>query len=113
RFSIQSQFRFANAIKAFRSRVKGISVTFQLDGSKLKGEVVDVGERGFGAILSEPIIPGTKLNSEVTTSLGVVSAVGLIRYCNSNPNGTYRAGVELVDMGRLDKPRWLRYVSEL
>lgn len=113
RFTIQGQFRFANAIKAFRVQVKGISVDFKLNGTVVKGDLQDVGEFGFSALIRQEIMPGTKLVADIATTLGNVTASAAVRYCGPAKDGLYRVGVELQEMGRLDRPRWKRYISEI
>lgn len=113
RFTIQGQFRFANAIKAFRVQVKDIKVVFKLNGTTVPGELIDVGEFGFGALIGQEIMPGTKLIADIGTTLGNVTANAAIRYCGPAKDGLYRIGLELQEMGRLDRPRWKRYISEI
>ncbi|MCW5940435.1 MAG: hypothetical protein KF884_12370 [Fimbriimonadaceae bacterium] len=115
-FRIEGTLRYTRSEDAFRIRTSPMPVVIKGSGQPISASVVDVGERGFGFVSSVIFEPSnTPISFEVSTPIGVVLGKGVIRYCEpaAANSGRFRGGVLMTELGRLDAPRWLRFVREM
>jgi len=113
RFTVVTQFRFANALQPFRTKVKDLQATLTHEGACIIGDVIDVAQSGYSVSVPEALIPGSRIVFRMETNVGTVNGNGIVRNCRRAKNGQFRAGVQLLEMGRLDRPRWDRFIDEL
>lgn len=110
-FYVDGQFRYSNAIKPFRARADGVKAQILVDGETVYLEVIDVSQQGLAVKGFMPLSPGLKVGLVVETPIGSVRGSGTIRNCRSEDGHEHRIGIELDRMGRIDQPRWDRFVS--
>ncbi len=72
--------------------------------------VTDISVNGLGLVIRKPLKQKMLVKLRLTTAVGEVTGEGEVRYCRLDPAGTgsYRAGLRLSELGRLEKARWLR-----
>lgn len=111
-FAIEGSFRYVNSVQAFRTRTTGTGVTLFYEGKTTSGEVVDVGPFGFGCHLPEDLLPGTLIGFEIQSPVGSINGHATVKNCRKLAEGGFRVGAHIEKLGRLDLPRWERYVTE-
>lgn len=114
-FKISTALRFSESSEAARHKVKDIPVCLILNQETISAAATDVSIGGIGAICGREIPAGMQLTVAIQTPLGAISATAESRYCrpeNGKP-GMYRVGLMFLEMNRVAKPKWERYVGEL
>lgn len=112
-FNIDGQFRYANALQPFRIRTSNIEIKISGKDWTCQSSTIDVSSSGLSLLFESAIDIGQKVKFEAATPLGAVLGGAIVRSCQKTRDGKYRIGLQLADMGRLDKPRWDRLISEL
>jgi hypothetical protein len=76
--------------------------------------VVDVSQGGLGLISGTPLKAKDYVKIRIETRLGPVDATGNVRYCrlDRDRDGMYRVGLQFMDMDRVNRPRWERYLEK-
>lgn len=111
---IQGQMRYTPSTQTFRVRIANVEVSLTRDSQHADGILVDASEGGLAAVC--PVQPpvGAEVDFKAQTSLGLVCGKAVVR--NVRPSaerpGFFRIGLEIVRLGRLDLPRWHRFVQE-
>ncbi|HLK15129.1 MAG TPA: PilZ domain-containing protein [Fimbriimonadaceae bacterium] len=69
---------------------------------------VDISERGLGLVVTGNIEPGTQVEFECNSQLGLLGGKGVILYCKADPFSQYRfrAGLEVTELADDDQERW-------
>lgn len=111
-FAIEGSFRYVNSVQAFRTRTAGTPVTLFHEGKTTSGEVVDVGPFGFGRHVPADLLPGTLVGFEIQSPVGNINGHATVKNCRKQGEDGYRLGAHIEKLGRLDLPRWERYVTE-
>ena len=112
--AVTSPVRFAASSESVRLHADRLPVKIQYNGLEISGFTLDVAPNGIGAIVTDAIEPTTSIVCSVLTPFGWVRALAVARYCivdTEHPSG-YRLGIMFTDMGRLERPRWERFISE-
>ncbi|QYK55925.1 MAG: PilZ domain-containing protein [Fimbriimonadaceae bacterium] len=111
---IGPQPRYAPTPQPFRIRVTGIDGMVNSSGSALEASLLDVSSEGFALFSKREIRLGDTIRFEIATPLGMVRGDGQVMNCRPAPDhpGFHRVGVKVIDLGRLDAPRWARVVQE-
>lgn len=113
--SITSPIRFAASPETIRIQVPNITGAVTQDDTTTEVCVIDVGPNGVG--ISSPLAyePGANVAVVLHMSMGEVAALANVRYCREDPErpGWFRCGLMFLDMGRVEKPRWERYIKGL
>ncbi len=112
-FNIDGQFRYANALQPFRIRTTNIEIKVIARDWTCQATSVDVSMKGIAILHDQQVEPGQKVKFEAMTPLGKVMGEAIIRQCQKAKGGKFRLGLQLCDLGRLDKPRWERLITEL
>lgn len=113
RFHIMSTVRYASATERFHVLVSGIKATVTIGGESMVASLVDAAENGVAITQFAPLQVGLKVQLAITTAIGKVISDGIVRNCRDNNDGSYRIGIEMIQMGRIDGPRWNRFLSEI
>ncbi len=112
-FKADSPLRYIVTVEPYRVRVNGVQGEITVDSRSVKVSVVDVSESGFGFVTRHVIEPGTEFQFGLDTPTGRVRGTGVVRYSRPGARGkTFRCGASVDTSGRLDGPRWLRFVEE-
>ena len=102
--------QYRRATENARLCVTGMFGTISSEGGDIEARVADISRAGVGLILRKAVPRKTVVHIKLCTPAGEVAGDGEIRYCRPDPsgNGSFRAGVRLSELGRLEKARWLR-----
>lgn len=106
-FTVVDQARTAAASKAPRIRVPHMTVTLEVDGAEVCGRVVDLSISGAGIELPVELERGahTEVNFEYDAKRATCPVE--VRYCRSTDDGTFRIGLQIGDMNRVESARWM------
>lgn len=90
--------------------VSGVMGTVTHEGNEMEVRVADISRAGVGLIVRKAIPRKVTVQLKMSTPAGEVTGEGEVRYCRPDPsgNGTFRTGIRLGELGRLEKARWLR-----
>ncbi|MCU0315241.1 MAG: PilZ domain-containing protein [Fimbriimonadaceae bacterium] len=113
--AVTSPIRYAASSESVRMMVNDIFSRILVHGSEIEGFTVDVAPNGAGLVTSGKVEPGETVIVIIDTNLGPVKAQAIVRYCRPDKerSGYYRVGLMFVDMGRIERPRWERFLREL
>ena len=104
-FNIEGSVQMVKAeTEARYSRENGSVV---LDGW-LEGQIKDVSEHGLGILTQEEIPSKSTVKATIYAGMGVIEVNAEVRYCrkvSDNP-ATYRVGLRLADLDRINTSRW-------
>lgn len=114
RMVVSGVVRFSTSKEPMRMRVPNLYAELEREGVLWKGFCVDVSEKGAGMIFRTPVEPETDAILRLHTIFGIVECDAQTRYCrlDTEYEGQYRVGLRLGVMGRLDRPRWERFLKE-
>ncbi|MBS1708637.1 MAG: hypothetical protein JSS65_07945 [Armatimonadetes bacterium] len=115
RLVVASPMRYANSPEAVRYKVKQMYAPVTVDGKKIEGFALDVAPAGIGLTCDEQIEPQTQVNICIHTPLGPVNAPAICRHSRPDEDraGKFRAGFMFLELGRIDRPKWDRFIKEL
>lgn len=116
RFDVTGQLRISPSSESARIRVNGVCVKFLLpEGRIVTGELSDTSSTGMGVTTDGEMGKGEAVKFAIDTHLGSIGGQGFVVYCRPDPehDGVFRVGIRLEEMGRLDGPRWHRFLSEM
>jgi PilZ domain-containing protein len=121
-FTLEDPPRYLAQKEPVRKKVDDISGTLTI--LKVPGEqeqpdtvidvvVIDISQDGAGIISPLRVTRGSTIKLLVRTAAGPITRNGEVRYCKPEPQHreTYRVGVLLKDMGRLESARWARLLD--
>lgn len=76
--------------------------------------VLDVSPLSLGVLVDRAFAAGQELTMELPTEMGPISAKVCVANCRPDPDreGSFRIGVNVVEMPRLDRARWGRLIVE-
>ncbi|MCB8932046.1 MAG: PilZ domain-containing protein [Fimbriimonadaceae bacterium] len=113
-FVIPEPVRFLTASEQVRVTVEDVTATITGGGKALEATVVDLSVGGAGLVAAREIKKGEHVRVIFTTPLGNVECDAEVRYCKmeSIEDGTYRIGVQLEELGRIERARWNRLVEQ-
>lgn len=89
-----------------RKIATALTGVLQSGGASYDVNVVDVGLEGAGLWLTRGIQKGMEVELTVTSSKRAVTVTGLIRHVRNPSEGVYFAGLEIVQMDRVQKILW-------
>lgn len=106
--------RFSASKENLRMRSTDLFVTLQEGPVTHEGFAIDVSEGGIGVVCKSRLKAKEFVKVRIETRYGAVEAGGNIRYClpDKDREGMYRIGVMFMDMDRVNKPRWERYLEK-
>lgn len=113
-FVIPEPVRFLTPSEQVRISVQGVTATITGEGKAVDATVVDLSVGGAGLVAACEIKKGEHVRVLFITPLGNVDCDAEVRYCKpeSIEEGTYRIGVQLEDLGRIERARWNRLVEQ-
>lgn len=113
-FAIPEPVRFLTASEQVRVSVEGVTATLTSAGRALETTVVDLSVGGAGLVSTREIKRGEHVRVLFETPLGNVECDAEVRYCKAESieDGTYRIGVRLEELGRIERARWNRLVEQ-
>jgi hypothetical protein len=108
--SVIQPIRYRRATEHARVCVTGMIGVINCDGNEYEARVADISRAGVGLIVRRPLPRKSGVMLKLVTPAGEISGEGEVRYCRPDPSGdgTFRAGVRLGELSRLEKARWLR-----
>ena len=112
--TIPEPVRFLTAHEAVRVSVDGLTALLTSKGRAVEAEVVDLSVKGAGLLTTCEFTKGEKVTIAFSTPLGPVECTGVIRYAKPDPaeDDKYRIGLELDDLGRIERARWQRLIEQ-
>lgn len=114
-FLVSSAVRMVESQETVRYKLKNIAVQMVVDGALESGTAIDASFTGIGVRINKPVKQGDQTTMSVATPLGTVSVSAECRHCredSENP-GQFRAGFQFLEFGRVDKPKWERFITNL
>lgn len=115
KFVVSGPLRFSASPESVRLLSPDLPVAIGAGPREVSGIAVDVSPNGMGCVSTEQIEPGSQVAVTVTTPGGSVRAQALVRYCRKDADrqGHFRFGLMFTDMGRVERPRWEKFISEI
>ncbi len=112
---VTSPVRYSASQESVRYQVEGMFTGIAVNGEVISAFTVDVAPNGIGAVCKTEIEPGSATTIAIQTGLGPVKAEAVVRYCRAEKDreGYFRIGLMFTNMGRIERPRWERFVREL
>lgn len=113
-FNVFAPFKFMPSTENVRLSVEGMRGTAIYDGMRVPFEVLDVSPTGTGLLSRQSLPRSSIVDLELDTAFGVVGASGEVRYCRPDTEviGSFRIGIRLKELGRLERARWNRLFTE-
>lgn len=113
--TVCSQVRFSVSEESVRMKVGEIFTRVKTSSGDVDGFVVDVGPTGIGTMLRSQLTKGDCVEVVIATNLGDVKAMANVRYSQPDRErkGLFRTGLMFTDMGRIERPRWERFLREV
>lgn len=113
-FSIPEPVRFLTAHEQVRVSVVDVSALVTTASKAFEATVMDLSAHGAGLLATRELRKGEMVTVSFTTPLGVVECGAEVRYCkpDSIEDGSYRLGLQLDEMGRIERARWNRIVEQ-
>jgi hypothetical protein len=108
--SVFGPVQYRRSTENARLCVTGMFGTITADNVEIEARVADISRAGVGLILRKSVTRKAVVHLKLATPAGEVTGEGEVRYCRPDPsgNGSFRAGILLSELGRLEKARWLR-----
>lgn len=115
RLAVSGPVRYSASPESVRMLCPDLATRIVFGSNEINGVSVDVGPNGVGVLATSEVDPGTTVAAFIETPAGRVTAQALVRYCRSQSGrpGHCRFGLMFTDMGRLDRPRWERFLKDL
>ena len=112
-FQVTSEVRFAPSTESVRIQVEGVTGTILYLGSDYICQVVDIAERGIGAIAPIEILKDEIVELSIQTIFGSVDATCRVCYCveSKEEKGQYRLGFEFQEMRRVYEHIWRKMIK--
>jgi hypothetical protein len=109
-FTVHGAVNYRPATENARIRVTGISGVLIFSDFEAEGKVVDISQNGIGMLVRKPLPQKSQMRIRLLTPKGEINAEGEVRYCRAETNGSgsYRIGIRLGLLGRLERARWHR-----
>ncbi len=113
--SVASPMRYADSPESVRYRIQELKAQVEHGGKTVKGSAIDASPTGVGLSCDTEIPLKCEVKVTVVTPLGAITAKAECRHCDADPDrpGKFRAGFSFLELGRVDKPKWDRFVREL
>lgn len=111
---ITSPVKFTASPEAVRIAVQDYPTRIQVGSQDLTGNLADIGPNGIGVKLSTKIEPSVPVVLTIQTPYGPVRTQGVTKYCRIDPDRAelFRVGIMFTDLGRLERPRWDRFLNQ-
>lgn len=87
------------------ARRKPTTLTGTIKGSRSPVQVLDLAPSGIGISSDLKFEPGDSIALNLTTEFGGLALSGSVIYCQEE-GSTFRSGIQLANLGRLDQARW-------
>jgi hypothetical protein len=115
RLAVTGPVRYSASPESVRMLCPEMPIRIAFGANEIHGTTVDVGANGVGVVATQEVDPGTTVAAFIDTPHGRVAAQALVRYCRSHSSrdGFCRIGLMFTDMGRVDRPRWDRFLQDL
>jgi hypothetical protein len=93
-----------------RLAISGVFGTVVAEGEEIEARVADISRTGIGLVVRKSLNRKSTVQFKLSTPAGEVTGDGEVRYCrpDTSGNGSFRAGIKLTELGRLEKARWMR-----
>lgn len=114
RMRLVGQVKYSWSAESRRKRVDDLKCEVSYKGKELNCIVVDVSQQGLGVISTKKFESGEEFDVAISTKLGPVKGKATVRYCRPDADRPdhFRLGLLLEAMGRVDGPRWARFVEQ-
>lgn len=112
RFQVSGQFRYSTVHEPFRTKLVDTNVAFRMGSRIVEALSIDAAKEGLAALTVENMQTGSTVFFEATTVHGRVTGLAIVRSCRKVNAYHFRVGVQIIEMSRLDRPRWNRVVYE-
>lgn len=113
-FTIPEPVRFLKASEQVRVSVVGVSALVTASNRAFESMVVDLSTTGAGLLATRELKKGEIVRVMFTTPVGEIECGAEVRYCkpDSIDDGSFRVGLQLEQMGRIERARWNRLVDQ-
>lgn len=105
-FKLDDQPQYFNKGEASRKRLDDIPVVVHVSGRQIGGKVVDGSSGGVGLVVEDDPGTGAEVVLVLDAQRADLSMKAKVRYSRTLRGGGFRCGLEIVEMGRLDQPKW-------
>lgn len=106
-FGVVEAPRKTAASKAPRIRVPHMTALLEIDGAEVCGRVVDLSISGAGIELPVAVERGANLVVTFEYDSKRATCPAEVRYCRADEDGTFRVGLQIGDMNRVESARWM------
>lgn len=112
---VKSSVRFSASSEPVRVQVPELPICLNQGETNIDGIVVDVAPNGMGVVSPERFEVDQQLEICMETSHGEIKGTCNVRYCKPDidRDGFYRTGLMFVDLGRIERPRWERFLKQI
>jgi hypothetical protein len=102
--------QYRHSTESSRLAVTSMFGTVTTQDDEIEARIADISRTGVGLILRKSLTRKTSVKLKLCTPAGEILADGEVRYSrpDTSGNGSFRAGIRLMEMGRLEKARWIR-----
>jgi hypothetical protein len=109
-FNVHPPMTSVPATEAARFSVSGMDGEILYDGIRVAVDVLDISQGGVGLLCQQVVTRYAKVTVVISSPYGPITTTGEIRYCRPDQEtlGSYRVGIRLDEMGRLERARWNR-----
>jgi hypothetical protein len=113
-FRLTSRPQFAAVSESVRVSLRGVGVTIESPDGPKTATVLDASPGGMGLLLDEKPSAGEEMTLRFNTSPETITARVVVRYARPTPDGKrFRAGVQILEMNRIDRGRWMKLFEGL
>lgn len=115
KLTVSSQVRYAVSQESVRMKVNDLYTKVSKGPFSMEAVTVDVSMTGIGIVSKLELVPNEAVEVSVETPFGRVAAMGCVRYCrpDADRKGMFRSGIMFTDLGRVERPRWERFLKGL
>lgn len=103
--------KFVETNSTGRVRVPPLTIGLRVAGKALAGRLLDGSVGGMGIQIEESVDRGAEGSIRIESGLGTIDLNVEVRYCRPNPDGGFRAGLQIVQGQRLEIARWYQIVE--
>jgi hypothetical protein len=113
--TVSGPVRFSASEEKVRVSTPDIFAAVKFGPYEHQGFLVDVGLEGVGMVLHSKVPVKENVDLKMETRLGSIEAKANVRYCSPDRDraGMWRIGLLFIEMDRVNKPRWDRFMTEM
>ena len=114
-FLVASAVRMVESNETVRYKLKNVAVQVKSGEKIVPCLAIDASFSGIGLRCPEKMEPSCEVAMVVSTPLGNIVVTAVCKHCREDADepGTFRAGFQFNEFGRVDRPKWERFITNL